>query len=196
MDKLLIEGGIPLEGTVEVRGAKNAALPILFASLLTDERCVIRNVPHLKDVQSTLSILRELGMGCGRRDDGAIEVELETSDPYTAPYDYVRKMRASVCTLGPLLARRKRAKVSLPGRLCLRCAADRSPSQGARSARRRYPYPPRLRRSRSGRAARHDDLPRGAVWLDGARHRELDDGRDARARHDGHRSRSVRTGDR
>ncbi len=115
MDTLLIEGGIPLEGTVEVRGAKNAALPILFASLLTDEQCVIRNVPELQDVLSTLQILRDLGMDCERRDDGAIIVEQTSPDPYTAPYEQVRKMRASVCTLGPLLARRKRAKVSLPG---------------------------------------------------------------------------------
>ena len=115
MDTLLIEGGIPLEGTVEVRGAKNAALPILFATLLTDEQCVIRNVPELQDVLSTLQILRDLGMDCERRDDGAIIVEQASPDPYTAPYDQVRKMRASVCTLGPLLARRKRAKVSLPG---------------------------------------------------------------------------------
>ncbi len=115
MDTLLIEGGIPLEGTVEVRGAKNAALPILFASLLTDEQCVIRNVPELQDVLSTLQILRDLGMDCERRDDGAIIVEQASSDPYTAPYEQVRKMRASVCTLGPLLARRKRARVSLPG---------------------------------------------------------------------------------
>ncbi len=115
MDKLLIEGGIPLEGTVEVRGAKNAALPILFASLLTDETCVIRNVPDLKDVCSAMEILRELGVECERRDDGAIHVQAESSDPYTAPYEHVRRMRASVCALGPLVARRKRAKVSLPG---------------------------------------------------------------------------------
>ncbi len=115
MDKLLIEGGIPLEGSVEVRGAKNAALPILFSTLLTDEKCRIQNVPELQDVTTTLQILRDLGMDAERRQDGAIEVELEDSEPHTAPYSYVSKMRASVCTLGPLLARRKRAKVSLPG---------------------------------------------------------------------------------
>jgi len=115
MDKLLIEGGIPLEGTVEVRGAKNAALPILFASLLTDQRSVIRNVPHLKDVNSTMMILRDLGMYCDRQEDDSIVVEQEDSEPFTAPYEQVRRMRASVCALGPLLARRRRAKVSLPG---------------------------------------------------------------------------------
>ena len=115
MDKLLIEGGIPLEGTVEVRGAKNAALPILFASLLTDQRSVIRNVPHLKDVNSTMMILRHLGLYCDRQDDDSIVVEQEDGEPFTAPYEHVRRMRASVCALGPLLARRRKAKVSLPG---------------------------------------------------------------------------------
>ncbi len=115
MDTLLIEGGIPLEGTVEVRGSKNAALPILFACLLTDEQCVVHNIPELQDVRSTLQILRHLGMECERRDDGAVVIEQASAEPYTAPYDQVRRMRASVCTLGPLLARRKRAKVSLPG---------------------------------------------------------------------------------
>ena len=115
MDKLLIEGGIPLEGTVEVRGAKNAALPILFACLLADRPCIIHNVPELQDVRSAVEILRDLGMLCERRDDGAIVVEQERTEPFTAPYEHVRRMRASVCSLGPLLARRKRAKVSLPG---------------------------------------------------------------------------------
>jgi len=114
MEKITIEGGIPLEGTVQIRGAKNAALPILFATLLTDSRCTIHNVPHLLDVSSTLKILEELGMGCSRTGD-TVDVELQDSSPVTAPYDHVRKMRASVCTLGPLLARRRRARVSLPG---------------------------------------------------------------------------------
>ena len=91
MDKLLIEGGIPLEGTVEVRGAKNAALPILFACLLADRPCIIHNVPELQDVQSAIEILRDLGMLCERRDDGAIVVEEERTDPFTAPYEHVRR---------------------------------------------------------------------------------------------------------
>jgi UDP-N-acetylglucosamine 1-carboxyvinyltransferase len=115
MDKFLIEGGAPLKGTVEIRGAKNAALPILFGTILTDAPCVIHNVPDLKDVTSTLQILSELGMQCQRRMDGAISVELENREPNSAPYEHVRKMRASVCTLGPLLARRKKARVSMPG---------------------------------------------------------------------------------
>ena len=115
MDKIVIEGGVPLRGTVEVRGAKNAALPILFATILTDQPCRIRNMPRLRDVSSALEILRELGMECelGRGDT----VEVAAVDPasITAPYDHVRKMRASVCALGPLLAKRGKARVSLPG---------------------------------------------------------------------------------
>ncbi len=115
MDKILIDGGVPLKGTVDVRGAKNAALPALFSTILTDSLSVIRNVPDLRDVTSTLEILRELGMSCERRMDGSIAVVEENRDVHTAPYEHVRKMRASICTLGPLLARRKKAKVSMPG---------------------------------------------------------------------------------
>ena len=115
MDKVVIQGGVPLKGTVEVRGSKNAALPILFATILGRGRSVIHKVPHLRDVNSTLFILRELGMGCERRKDGALEVDTDDETPFTAPWDHVRKMRASVCALGPLLARRRRARVSLPG---------------------------------------------------------------------------------
>ena len=114
MEKITVEGGVPLEGSVEIRGAKNAALPILFATLLTDSPCVIRNVPGLRDVTSTLKILEELGMECAQEGD-RVTVELHDSAPDTAPYEHVRRMRASVCSLGPLLARRKLARVSLPG---------------------------------------------------------------------------------
>ena len=115
MDRIVVEGGVPLEGTVKVRGAKNAALPILFGSLLSDGPCTIRNVPRLRDVESTLAILTELGVECSRADDGTISTTPLDDTAFTAPYEQVRRMRASVCTLGPLLARRKRAKVSLPG---------------------------------------------------------------------------------
>jgi len=115
MDKIVVEGGVPLKGTVDVCGAKNAALPILCATILTEGACHIRNVPDLRDVTSTLEILRELGMSCERRMDRSIYVAEESRDAYTAPYEHVRKMRASICTLGPLLARRKKARVSMPG---------------------------------------------------------------------------------
>jgi UDP-N-acetylglucosamine 1-carboxyvinyltransferase len=115
VDKILIEGGVPLRGTVEVRGAKNAALPILFSTILTDQPCTIHNVPYLRDVDSAFRILEELGMRCARRDGGAIEVHEEDPSLSTAAYEHVRTMRASVCALGPLLARRGRAVVSFPG---------------------------------------------------------------------------------
>ncbi len=115
MKKILIEGGAPLRGTVEVKGSKNAALPALFATLLADSRCVIRNVPDLTDVTTTTFILRRLGMHCERLGDGSIEVETLDPDPDTAPYEHVSQMRASICVLGPLLARRKRCRVSMPG---------------------------------------------------------------------------------
>jgi UDP-N-acetylglucosamine 1-carboxyvinyltransferase len=115
LDKIIIQGGVPLRGTVSVRGAKNAALPILFATLLARGRSVIHKVPVLRDVHSTMLILRELGMSCERRKDGAIEIDTEDDTRFIAPWEQVRKMRASVCVLGPLLARRGKARVSIPG---------------------------------------------------------------------------------
>jgi UDP-N-acetylglucosamine 1-carboxyvinyltransferase len=115
VEKILIEGGFPLRGVIDVRGAKNSALPVLFASLLTGERCVVRNIPHLRDVDMTLSILEELGMDVERRADDAIEIAESDGSSFTAPYEQVSKMRASICALGPLLARRRRARVSMPG---------------------------------------------------------------------------------
>lgn len=115
MEKIIVEGGHPLKGAVEVRGSKNAALPILFSTLLTDQPCTIRNVPALRDVDTTLTILSELGMRSGRALDGSIQISEESAERVTAPYNFVRQMRASICCLGPLLARRKMAKVSKPG---------------------------------------------------------------------------------
>ena len=115
MDKIIVEGGVPLSGSIRVQGSKNSALPILFATILTEDPCTIRNVPDLSDVDTTVSILRELGMTCERDDAGRLCVETDNPDCHTAGYDLVRKMRASICTLGPLLARRGKAKVSLPG---------------------------------------------------------------------------------
>jgi len=115
VDQIIIDGGVPLSGSVTVQGSKNSALPILFATILTEDRCTINNVPELSDVRTTQAILEELGMHCDRDRHGAICVE--TTDPTRtlADYDLVSTMRASICTLGPLLARRGKAKVSLPG---------------------------------------------------------------------------------
>lgn len=113
--KIVIEGGVPLRGTVEVRGAKNAALPILAAALLTNERSTIRNVPDVGDVATMLQILSHLGVHWERGDDGSVSLQVVDTEPFTAPYEYVSQMRASICTLGALLGRRGRAKVAMPG---------------------------------------------------------------------------------
>jgi len=114
MDKLVIEGGIPLKGTVEVSGSKNALLPILAATLLTKDKCVIKNAPDLRDTVSMLKILRYLGSNFDFRDH-TILIKPNGSVKIEAPYKLVSTMRASFCVLGPLLARYKKAKVSLPG---------------------------------------------------------------------------------
>ena len=115
MEKFLIRGGIALEGTVQVSGAKNAALPILCASILTRGTSVIKNVPQLRDVESVLELLKVLGVRSHRRPSGDLELEVVDERSCEAPYEVVRKMRASICVLGPLLAKRGRARFSLPG---------------------------------------------------------------------------------
>ncbi|MFA6130084.1 MAG: UDP-N-acetylglucosamine 1-carboxyvinyltransferase [Candidatus Omnitrophota bacterium] len=114
MDKLVIEGGVKLKGEVTVSGAKNAVLPILAATLLTDEPCVIKGVPNLRDTNSMLKILRALGK-CAEFDKGKVSVCAGKAASYIAEYKLVSTMRASFCVLGPLLGKLKKAKVSLPG---------------------------------------------------------------------------------
>ncbi|UCB57198.1 MAG: UDP-N-acetylglucosamine 1-carboxyvinyltransferase [Candidatus Omnitrophota bacterium] len=114
MDKLVIEGGRKLKGTVQISGAKNAALPILAATLLTQEKCVISNVPPLRDVQTMVKILRSLGVRV-QMQDSRITVYPAKYKGYTAPYKLVSTMRASICVLGPLLAKQALVRVSLPG---------------------------------------------------------------------------------
>src|SRR3990172_4148516 len=114
MDKIVIRGGERLIGEVEVSGAKNATLPIFAASLLTEGPNVIHNVPNLKDVQTIVTLLEDLGVaveGQGR----TYRIDAAGISGYEASYDLVKTMRASILVLGPLLARMKRAKVSLPG---------------------------------------------------------------------------------
>jgi UDP-N-acetylglucosamine 1-carboxyvinyltransferase len=119
VDKIIIQGGNSLAGEVSVSGAKNAALPILIASLLTRESCVYRSVPHLADIQTTLKLLAGLGVEVDQQRwrDGADEVSLRADNigKFEAPYDLVKTMRASFLVLGPLLARFGRARVSTPG---------------------------------------------------------------------------------
>jgi UDP-N-acetylglucosamine 1-carboxyvinyltransferase len=113
MDKILVHGGYPLSGSIKVSGSKNSALPILAATLLTKDQCVLRHVPDLSDTNYMLQILTHLGASVERA-SGTVAVQAEKVES-TAPYDIVRRMRASVCVLGPLLARCREATVSLPG---------------------------------------------------------------------------------
>jgi len=114
MDKIIIEGGRALSGSVRISGSKNAALPILVSSLLTDGMSEYENVPQLRDIQSTIDLLMHLGARVSRR-GGRVCIDAGGLDSHEAPYDLVRKMRASILVLGPLLARLKKARVSLPG---------------------------------------------------------------------------------
>ena len=115
MDKLLISGGIPLSGTIDISGAKNAALPVLAATLLTSESVVVRNIPQLNDVATTITLLQSMGVEIVFDDKLNIEVNATNVNERRAPYDLVKTMRASILVLGPLLARFGEADVSLPG---------------------------------------------------------------------------------
>jgi UDP-N-acetylglucosamine 1-carboxyvinyltransferase len=115
LDKLLIKGGSELAGTVKISGAKNAALPILAGTLLATEPVVVRNVPHLKDVTTTLSLLQMLGVQVTVDDHLNVEVDASVVTSREAPYELVKTMRASILVLGPLVARFGEADVSLPG---------------------------------------------------------------------------------
>src|SRR4051794_18146091 len=131
MDKILIRGGVPLSGTIQIGGAKNATLPLMAASLLTEETLVLTNVPDLADIRTMANLLVQHGVGINFADGApsgsdnvepghvepghALEVSARHITSTTAPYDLVRKMRASVLVLGPLVARCGRGRVSLPG---------------------------------------------------------------------------------
>ncbi len=115
MDKLLITGGVPLEGSIAVSGAKNAALPILAGALLASEPVVIDNVPHLRDVTTMLSLLQTMGVQVTVHERMHVEVDASTVTRREAPYELVKTMRASILVLGPLVARFGEADVSLPG---------------------------------------------------------------------------------
>lgn len=114
MDKIVIEGGRPLKGRVDISGAKNAALPIMAACLLTGGWHRLKRVPHLKDIHTIKSIMGKLGT-VFRDHDGILEVNTDDLSDHRAPYDLVKTMRASILLLGPLLARYGRAEISLPG---------------------------------------------------------------------------------
>ncbi|MEM7026926.1 MAG: UDP-N-acetylglucosamine 1-carboxyvinyltransferase [Pseudomonadota bacterium] len=115
MNKLIIHGGLPLSGEIAISGAKNAALPILSATLLTDKPIVIGNVPHLHDITTTIELLGLMGTQVTVDERMKIEIDNSAINNYFAPYELVKTMRASILVLGPLLARYGKADVSLPG---------------------------------------------------------------------------------
>ncbi|MFP4638954.1 MAG: UDP-N-acetylglucosamine 1-carboxyvinyltransferase [Guyparkeria sp.] len=115
MNKLLIRGGVPIDGEIRISGAKNAVLPMMAASLLADSPVTIENVPHLQDVTTTMELLGRMGATLTVGDQMSVEIDATTVDTLEAPYDLVRTMRASILVLGPMLARFGKARVSLPG---------------------------------------------------------------------------------
>ena len=123
MDKIQIYGGNPLSGTIMIGGSKNASLPVMCASLLTDEPLILGNVPHLADITTMANLLSQHGVEVSLEghDDNeghigrVLSLKAKDINNTTAPYDLVRKMRASILVLGPLLARAGKAVVSLPG---------------------------------------------------------------------------------
>jgi UDP-N-acetylglucosamine 1-carboxyvinyltransferase len=115
MDKLIITGGTTLDGTIRISGAKNAALPVLCATLMADGPMTVGNVPHLQDVTTTMELLGAMGVTLVIDETLAIETDVSTIKQYSAPYELVKTMRASILVLGPMLARFGEAEVSLPG---------------------------------------------------------------------------------
>ena len=114
MDKVLIRGGVSLDGTVQVGGAKNACMAMMAAALLTDEVCILRNVPQLRDVSAFVRLLQTLGVEVEALESHVWRLQAK-SVTHEAPYELVRKMRASVCVLGALAGRLRKASVPLPG---------------------------------------------------------------------------------
>ncbi|RCU49861.1 UDP-N-acetylglucosamine 1-carboxyvinyltransferase [Corallincola holothuriorum] len=115
MDRLLVEKSGPLHGDVTISGAKNAALPILFATLLCGEPLVVNNVPRLRDINTTLALLGRMGVDANWSGDNQVTIDASSLTSHEAPYDLVKTMRASILALGPLVARGGKARVSLPG---------------------------------------------------------------------------------
>ena len=115
MESLLIKGGRALNGSVRIGGAKNAALPVLISSLLTNQDLLISNVPHLRDITTTLELLGRLGANIEVNEKSVVRIKASNLHSRCAPYDLVKTMRASILVLGPLLARYGEAEVSLPG---------------------------------------------------------------------------------
>ena len=114
-EKLIISGRNRLQGTVKIDGAKNSALSIMAATLLTKDVCILRNVPRLTDVDTMAAVIRKLGIKVEWRGDNTLYIDSDDFNNYEAPYELVKMMRGSILVMGPLLARLKKAKISLPG---------------------------------------------------------------------------------
>ena len=114
-EKLIISGGKRLQGTVKIDGAKNSSLSIMAATLLTKDVCILRNVPRLTDVETMSDVIRKLGVKVEWKEENSLYIDSDDFNNYEAPYELVKMMRASILVMGPLLARLKRAKISLPG---------------------------------------------------------------------------------
>ena len=114
-EKLIISGGNRLQGKVKIDGAKNSALSIMAATLLTKDVCILKNVPRLTDVDTMAEVIRKLGVSVEWKDESTLHIDSDNFNNYEAPYELVKMMRASILVMGPLLARLKRAKISLPG---------------------------------------------------------------------------------
>ena len=115
MDKIVVRGGVPLRGEIAVSGSKNAALPLLFASLLTEDECRLGQVPQLVDIRTALRLLHDLGVEYDWLSNSEVALNARAVRQLQAPYELVKTMRASFLVLGPLLARFGRARVSTPG---------------------------------------------------------------------------------
>ncbi len=114
-EKLIISGGKRLQGTVRIDGAKNSALSIMAATLLTKDVCILRNVPRLTDVDTMAAVIRKLGVKVEWKEDNNLYIDSDNFNNYEAPYELVKMMRGSILVMGPLLARLRKAKISLPG---------------------------------------------------------------------------------
>ncbi len=178
MDKLQITGGVPLSGEVRISGAKNATLPILAAALLASEPVTICNVPHLKDVTTTIELLGRMGVSVTIAEGLRIEVDASTLKECFAPYDLVKTMRASILVLGPLVAVSDAPTCRSPGAV----PSARGPSTSMSPDCRQWAPTSRSR----GAISRTRHTPEGRAAGAGCghcdRHRESDDGRDARGR--------------
>ena len=150
MDKYVIKGGNPLVGEVEIGGAKNAALAILTAAIMTDEPVLVDNIPDVSDINVLLEAIAVIGARVDRKDRHSVEINGSTIESVSVDYEYIKKIRASYYLLGALLGKYKRAEVPLP---------DRSASEGIPRTRRKCGDQPRRHCGISGEPSRRTYLP-------------------------------------